>query len=79
MTREAILTPAYGADYRKPKEAVAAFNIGRDFILHDRESRWDGKPCNIRDLNKYGNYTKIKIRFNRLQDFIYLTREGDKW
>lgn len=62
------LTPAYGRDYKSKKEALEAFYQGKDFILNDFSSPYDGKPCSIRDFNKgaqvllrYGNLRKTVI------------------
>jgi len=44
------VTPAYGRDYKSAKAAKADWQQGKDFILQDITSPWDGKPCNIRDL-----------------------------
>jgi hypothetical protein len=41
------LTPAYGRDYHNAITAKGDFLDGRDFILRDITSPWDGKPCNI--------------------------------
>ena len=41
------LTPAYGRDYHSATAAKGDFLDGRDFILNDITSPWDGKPCNI--------------------------------
>ena len=41
------LTPAYGRDYHSADKAKGDFLSGRDFVLQDVSSPWDGKPCNI--------------------------------
>lgn len=54
------VTPAYGRDYRSAKAAKADWKAGKDFIINDIASPYDGKPCSIRDgLN-------VVIRFNNL-------------
>lgn len=54
------VTPAYGRDYKSAKAAKADWKAGKDFIIDDLSSRYDGKPCSIRDgLN-------VVIRFNNL-------------
>ncbi len=40
-------TPAYGRDYKTAKAAKADWKAGKDFIIQDFTSPWDGKPCNI--------------------------------
>lgn len=42
-----IGTPAYGRTYASAKEALDDFKRGKDFILHDITSKWNGKPFNI--------------------------------
>ena len=60
------LTPAYGRDYKSKKEVESAFRDGMDFILHDFGSRWDGKPCSIRDF--CGNEgTTFTLRYDKLR------------
>jgi len=54
------LTPAYGRDYRTAKDALADYNAGKDFIINDITSRWDGKPVNKKQLNG----DAVMLRFN---------------
>jgi len=53
------VTPAYGRDYKKRSDAVADWEAGKDFILRDFTSRWDGKPISIRD-----GLTNVMIRYS---------------
>lgn len=57
------LTPAYGRDYKTAKQAKADWKAGKDFIITDISSRWDGKPTSIRAAAKG---EKFLLRFNRL-------------
>lgn len=57
------LTPAYGRDYKSAKAARACFLSGNDWILADFTSRWDGKPCSMRD---FPPGTKFNLRYKRL-------------
>lgn len=41
------LTPAYGRDYHSADKAKGDFLAGRDFVLQDISSPWDGKLCNL--------------------------------
>jgi len=54
------VTPAYGRDYKNRSDAVADWNNGKDFILRDCTSRWDGQPCSIRD-----GLTNVMIRYSK--------------
>ena len=58
------LRPAYGRDFNSAEEARADFAAGRDFILSDPRSPWDGKPCSIRD---FPPLTPITLRYGRLR------------
>jgi hypothetical protein len=57
------VVPAYGRDYKTAKEAKEAFLSGKDFILKDITSRWDGKPCSCRDFR--GEI--VEVRYNKRQ------------
>ena len=56
------VTPAFGRDYTSAKAAKADWEAGKDFILRDMSSRWDGKPINLEDAKGAG-YTEVNIRF----------------
>jgi len=56
------LTPAYGRDYASAKKAKADYLAGKDFILNDITSRWDGKPCSARDFLGQA----VNIRYHKL-------------
>ena len=59
---------AYGRHYENADQALADFYAGKDFILLDYFSRWDGKPCSIRDLNKH--YEMVEIRYGKFNTFV---------
>ena len=67
------LTPAYGRDYRSAKAVTDDFLAGKDFILHDLQSRWDGKPCSIRDLTPG---TQVELRYAKLRRVTLVTVPG---
>lgn len=46
------VTPAYGRDYTSGVKAKADWLSGKDFILQDFRSPWDGRPINLEDANK---------------------------
>lgn len=64
----AVLTPAYGRDYKSAAEAIADFHANKDFIIRTITDKWVGKPCNKSDLLQYADYNLIEIRFNKNQD-----------
>ena len=43
------LTPAYGRNYTSAAAAKRDWLAGKDFILQDVTSQWDGKPTNKDD------------------------------
>ena len=59
------VTPAYGRDYKSQKAVKADWNAGKDFVLRDISSQWDGRLCNKEDLAgksvmvRYHNLTRI--------------------
>ena len=56
------VVPAYGRDYKTAAAARADWDEGKDFLVNDHFSRWDGKPTN-RDDHAPGSAT---IRFDSL-------------
>ena len=56
------VTPAYGRDYTSAAAARADWDAGKDFLVADRFSRWDGKPTG-KDDHPAGMVT---IRFDAL-------------
>jgi hypothetical protein len=59
------LTPAYGRDYKSKKAVQADWDAGKDFIVCDMSSPWDGKPANKESLREAG-LRQVMIRFDRL-------------
>lgn len=57
-----LVVPAYGRDYKSAKEAKADWKAGKDFIINDFFSPYDGKPCSIRDTKE-----QVMIRYDRLR------------
>lgn len=64
-----ILIPAYGRDYKTEKEAKAAYLAGLDFKIADISSPYDGRYASCNDFKG----EQVKIRFNRLADFTFVT------
>lgn len=67
-----IVTPAYNRDYTSAETASAAWKAGKDFILRDPRSRWDGKPINNEDAKNSG-FTQVNIRYNRMTQVTVVT------
>jgi len=62
------LVPAYGRDYKTEAEVTTAWNAGKDFLIQDIGSRWDGKYTSKSDWEGQ----KVRIRYNKLADIIIL-------
>lgn len=58
--------PAYGRDYRNKAQAIADWEAGKDFILQDISSPWDGKPINKEDAVRAG-FREVNIRFKNMR------------
>jgi len=65
-----IILQPYLKDYKSKAEVLADFNAGKDFILNDMNSRWDGKPISIRDLEG------LKIEFRYAKDRKFFIHEA---
>jgi hypothetical protein len=65
-----VLSPAYGRDYKSAAACEADFRAEKDFILNDVRSRWNGKPCSIRDGVK-GD--RIELRYNKMRGVRIIT------
>lgn len=64
MTKYVKVTPAYGRDYTSAKAAKADWQAGKDFILQDFSSPWNGKPINKPEADEAG-FT-VMLRYKRL-------------
>ena len=58
----ATVTPAYGRDYTSANKASADWASGKDFILRDPTSPWDGKYINEEDARNAG-IAVVNIRY----------------
>jgi len=63
------VTPAYGRDYKSAKAAKADWEAGKDFILQDISSPWDGKPINKEDAMK-AKFPGVNIRFKGMTKIV---------
>lgn len=59
------LVPAYGRDYKSKKAVEADWLAGKDFIVSDMFSQWDGKPYNLESA-QYECLKYVNIRYKRL-------------
>jgi len=63
------LTPAYGRDYTSKRQVLMAWSAGCDFIINEFGNMYDGKPCNIQDMQG----ETVKFRFARQSKVFVLT------
>lgn len=54
--------PAYGHDYKTKAKAVQSWEDGKDWIIADHFSPWDGKPISIRD---FPLGSSVNLRYDR--------------
>ncbi len=71
MTRTATLTPAYGRDYKSKKAVMEDLLAGKDFVLHDFMSSYNGKVCDLDDLRKAG-YASVHVRYDALRKVLVI-------
>ena len=67
--------PAYGRDYKSKAAVLEAYNAGKDFIIADISSRWNGMAANKSDLAVEG---KVKIRYAKLAKVIIVDAVSGK-
>ena len=60
------LVPAYGRDYKSKREVMEAWDAGKDFIVQDMMSPYDGKPLNKSDA-KAGGVGNVNIRYKGMR------------
>ncbi len=60
------LVPAHGRDYKSKREVMEAWDAGKDFIVQDMMSPYDGKPINKSDA-KAGGISNVNIRYKRMR------------
>jgi len=63
------VSPAFGRDFKSGKDAKAAWESGKDFIVQDFMSPWDGKPINLEDAKKAG-FQEVNIRFKKMASVV---------
>jgi hypothetical protein len=63
------LVGAYGRDYSSPTKMQEDFVSGKDFIMYDPTSRWNGKYCSIRDFEPG---VKVRARYLLNREITFL-------
>jgi hypothetical protein len=62
------LIPAYGRDYARPEDVLTHWLAGKDFLVADVGSNWDGKYTSRHDWDGQA----VRIRFRRLAEFVII-------
>ena len=70
MTHMTVI-PAYGRDYTTMAAVRADWDAGKDFIIADITSPYDGKPISKRDSKGL----LVSARYNKLTKIISLSKE----
>jgi len=60
------VVPAYGRDYKSGKAACEDWETGKDFLISDISSRYNGKYVSIRDVPQ----VQVTIRYAKLRKVI---------
>ncbi len=76
MKRTATLTPAYGRDYKSKKAVIEDLLAGKDFVLYDLMSSYNGKVCNLDDLRK-AEYTSVHVRYSAMTKVLVINDIAD--
>lgn len=58
--------PAYGRDYKSKKEVEKAWAEGKDFLIQDMYSPWDGSYINRADAIA-GGVRSVQVRYGNLR------------
>ena len=66
MNAFVTVTPANGRTYKNQKAIRADYEAGKDFILQDFSSLWDGKPVNREDFEREG-VTQVNVRYQQMR------------
>ena len=60
------LSPAYGRDYKSKKEILQSLADGKDFVIADISSPWDGSYVNAPQLIAAGKFS-VNVRYKQLR------------
>lgn len=59
------VVPAYGRDYKSKAAVLADLHGGKDFMVADMSSQWDGMPGNLEGFKREG-ITSLTVRYSKL-------------
>lgn len=77
LKKPLIVVPAYSRDYKTAETAVADWKDGKDFMISDLSCVNHGMYMSNRDPIKNDGYDGVKIRFNKLRDFVLVDLDGE--
>lgn len=66
-----VISPAYGRDYTKKKDAEEAFMAGVDFVMESLG--FGGKYCSVRD---FAPGVKVQIYYANMRKSIIVTTKS---
>jgi len=66
------LVPAYGRDYTSAKAVKADWDAGKDFIIRDISSRYDGSYINKQDAERDMKGQSLTFRYKRLAQIVVI-------
>ena len=73
------VVPAYGREYKGKAAILIDWNAGKDFIVSDAFTRYDGKPANKESFEAAG-VGVVNVRFARMTKICVLTRgKNGEW
>lgn len=70
MVKRITVVPAWGRDYKSKAAVQEAWDAGKDFIVQDMFSQWNGKPVNKEDAARYEPDAIFTVRYARLSKTV---------
>jgi len=68
------VVPFHGRDYKSQKAVKEAWAAGKDFLIRDVSSRWDGKPINKEDADRSG--VTVNVRYDKNRKVLPIAPSG---
>ncbi len=70
------VVPAYGRDYKSQAALTKDWAAGKDFLINDMSSRWDGKPINKQDADQSG--ITVNVRYDGMRKILSISPSGKR-
>lgn len=71
MASRITVVPAYGRDYKSKAQVLADWDAGKDFLIQDMSSPWDGKYINKEDAQR-GGIREVNVRYKQLRNVMVI-------